>query len=79
MEILELPFQTLVLHNPPTIHENHRPELLQSTPWLYDYQWIDGHAYIEIIDTAYFKDDHHMNDHGAQLYSAWLKTQLQEK
>ena len=27
-------------------------------------------------DTAYFKDDHHMNDSGASLHSSWLNSQL---
>lgn len=79
MQTLELPCQTLVLHNPPTIHANHRPELLQLAPWLSEYSWIDGHTCTDIMDTTYFRDDHHMNDHGAQHYSAWLKAQLQEK
>lgn len=79
LRLLNLHCQALVLHNPPTIHKNHRPELLHSMPWLHNYTWIDGHACTDILDTAYFHDDHHMNDHGAQLYSAWVKSQLREK
>ena len=79
MEVLDLHCQALVLHNPPTIHLNHRPELLQLAPWLSEHPWIDGHACSDVMDTAYFSDDHHMNDRGAELYSAWVKTQLQEK
>lgn len=68
--------QTIIYHNPPTLHTNHITDFLDAVPPPKESQWIDGHVCRDQLELTDFNDDHHLNLIGAQKYSKLLAYHL---